>query len=348
MRACNRVDSLLQLQPMTLATLAPLPILRAGVVLAFAVASAAPFAQMRTDAVGSRISEPAPAATSRWQGERDALDQVLRARVAAASTPRDLWIEGTLDDADPWARARAFAEARNRVPNEKLFLASLAMACLAPLQPLPEACDATDRLADWAIRDPDNGLPALLLADRARQRGNVASMVAHLEDAATRPRFDDYSDRAAVLLWEAVRDVPGSADPAARAELAASYGLVRSPYPARQLASLCRGLDRDADQVRKACSAAGNALAQRGVTWSLRIAGARIAERSADAATLVAAQQQVSAVQRRAFDCAEAGNAIAAGLESDDAAVRARAVAQWEARLRKDAQQGEVAACAAG
>ncbi len=334
--------------PMTPASLAPLPLLRAGVFAALAVASAIPLAQMRTDAAGARISDPAPAAASRWQADRDALDQALRARVAAASTPRELWIEGTLDDADPWARVRAFSEARNRVPDEKLFLASLAMACLAPLQPLPDACDATDRLADWAIRDPDNGLPALLLADRARQRNNVASMVAHLEDAATRPRFDDYSNRAAVLLWDAVRDVPGDVDPAARAELAASYGLVRSPYPARQLASLCRGLDRDADNLRKACSAAGNALAQRAATWSLRIAGARLAERSSDAATLAAAQQQVSAVQRRAFECAEAGNGIATGLESADAAVRARAVTQWEARLRKDAQLGEVAACVVG
>ena len=290
---------------------------------------------------------PQPAA-SRWQADRDALDQVLRARVAAASTPRELWIEGTLADADPWAGARALAEARTRVPGEKLFLASLAMACLAPLQPLPAECDATDRLADWAIRDPDNGLPVLLLADRARQRNNMASMLAHLEDAATKPRFDDYANRATVLLWEAIRDVPGTTDPAARAELAASYGLLRVSYPTRQVTSLCRGLDKQAEGVRAACIAAGNALAQRGATWSLRSAGARLAERSSEGPALAAAQQQLSTVQRRAFECAEPGNAIAAGLESADAAARARAVTQWEARLVRDAQQGEVAACAAG
>ncbi len=320
---------------------------RVPLVLVLLAASSLALAQTRTDAGGTRITEPAPTA-SRWQGEREALDQILRARVAAASTPRELWIEGTLADADPWAGARSLAEARTRVPGEKLYLASLAMACLAPLQPLPDECDATDRLADWAIRDPDNGLPVLLLADRARQRNNMASMLAHLEDAATRPRFDDYSNRAAVLLWEAIREVPGTVDPAARAELAASYGLLRTPYPARQLASLCRGLDQQSDAWRKACVAAGDALAQRGATWSLRSAGARLAERSSEGPALAAAQQQVSLVQRRAFECAEAGNAIAAGLESADAAARARAVTQWEARLVKDAQQGEVAACAAG
>lgn len=316
-------------------------------VAAIAVATAAA-AQTRTDAKGSRISEPPPAAASRWQADRDLLDQALRSRVTAASAPRDLWVEGTLDDADPWAQVRVLAEARTRVPNEKLFLASLAMACLMPLQPLPAECDATDRLADWAIRDPDNGLPTLLLADRARQRNNAAAMVAFLEDAAGRPRFDDYANRGALLLWEAVREVPGSIEPAARAELAASYGARPALYPARQLASLCRELDKQADNVRKACIAAGNALAQRGATWSLRSSGARLAERSSAGEPLAAAQQQVSAVQRRAFECAEAGNAIATGLESADAAVRARAVSQWEARLVKDAQQGEVAACAAG
>lgn len=328
---------------------APMSTARLCVATLFVFASTLAWAQARTDGAGTRISEPPPPAASRWQADRDALDQVLRSRVAAASTPRERWIEGTLDGGDPWAQAQALAEARVRVPNEKLFVASLAMACLAPLQPLPAECDATDRLADWALRDPENGLPALLLADRARQRGNTAAMVAHLEDAAGRPRFDDYSNRAAVLVWEAVRDVPGTVDPAARAELAASYGLARVPYSSRAIASLCRGLDdKQGEGVRKACVDAGNALAQRGATWPLKSAGARMAERSSGASTLAAAQQQLSTVQRRAFECAEAGNAIATGLESADAAVRARAVTQWEARLVKDAQQGEVAACTAG
>lgn len=315
-----------------------------GCIIAIALATA-PAAQTRSDATGSRISEPPPPPASRWQADRDALDQMLRARVAAASAPRDLWIEGVIDDADPWAQVRVLAEARTRVPAERLFLASLAQACLQPLQPLPAECDATDRLADWAIRDADNGLPTLLLADRSRQRNNVPAVIAFLEDAATRPRFDDYSNRGALLLWEAVRDVPGTVDPAARAELAASYGTGRTSYPARQIANLCRDLDKYPDDLRRACVAAGNALAQRGATWSLRSAGARLAERSSTAAQLPAAQQQVSAVQRRAFECAEPGNAIATGLESPDVAVRTKALAQWEARLVKDAQRGEVAAC---
>ena len=98
--------------------------------------------------------------------------------------------------------------------------------------------------------------------------------------------------------------------------------------------------------ILAACAAAGSALAQRAATWSLRIAGARLADRTAAAGPAqAAARQQLAAVQRRAYECAEAGNGIAAGLESADAAARARAVAQWEARVARDAREGEVAAC---
>ncbi len=297
---------------------------------------------------GSRISEPAPAAPSRWQADRDALDQALRARVLVSTEPRELWVSGQIERGDPWAQVTALAQARIRVPGEKVYLASLATACMAPLQPLPPECDATDRLADWATRDADNGVPVLLLADRARRRNNGAAMLAYLEEAATRPRFDDYSNRGALILWEAVRAVPGTVDPAARAELAASYGAARTPFTVGPMQSLCREGATLADNVRAACVAAGTAAAQRASTWPLRVAGARMAERAAAPGTAQdAAQRALSDVQRRALDCAEAGNPIAQGLESGDAAVRARAVSQWEAQLAKEAQSGEVAACTA-
>lgn len=316
--------------------------------LALVVAPAATFAQARTDTRGTHIAEPAPAPASRWQGERDALDQALRSRVTAATTPRERWIDAIWGDADPWARAELLAEVRARVPDEKLFLASLAIACLAPLQPLPAACDATDRLADWALRDADNGVPTLLLADRARQRNNITAMIAYLDEAATRPRFDDYAGRASLLLWEAIRDVPGTADPAARVELAIDYARAQASYPARQIAALCRSPAALPDRGSAACRAAGNALALRGATWALRLAGAQLAERSADAGTLAAARQQLSTVQRRAYECAESSSATVADLQSTDAALRAHAIAQWEARLRQQAQRGEAASCPTG
>lgn len=313
-------------------------------VAAVLVACAVFTAQAQT---GSRLSEPATAPPSRWQAERDQLDSALRARALVATDARGLWIAGRLDAGDPVAQAAAFAQARIMAPDEKLFLASLATACLVPVQPMPAPCDATDRLADWATRDVDNGVPLLLLADRARARNNVASMGEYLDAAAQSPRFDDYWNRSALLIWEAVRALPGSADPAARAELAASYGLLHESYAVRQVDSLCRNAERLANEVRAACHAAGVAVAQRAANWSLRIAGARLSLRGAAAgAEQEASRLRLSEVQRRAYECAEAGNVIASALQSPVAAVRADAVAQWEARLVQDARSGEVAACA--
>jgi hypothetical protein len=295
---------------------------------------------------GSRVTEPPSTPASRWQADRDQLDLALRARALTATDPRGLWIAGQLDAGDPVAQSGAFAQARTQAPTEKIFLASLAVSCLAPVQPLPPPCDATDRLADWATRDVDNGVPALLLADRARQRSNVTVMAEYLEEVAQRPRFDDYASRGALLYWEAVRALPGTIEPAARAELAASYGALRESYVAQQMQFFCRDT-KLADAIRAACNKAGNAVAQRGATWALRLAGARLAERSAaDGPAQTAAQQQLADVTRRAFECAETGDPLAIAFESPDAAVRARAVVQWEARLTTDAQIGEAAACA--
>jgi hypothetical protein len=289
---------------------------------------------------GSRITETT-APPSRWQQEVEMLDQALRARALVSSDPRELWIGAQLDAVDPWQRVTALAQARTRAPGEKLYLASLAMACLAPLQPLPAECDATDRLADWATRDADNGVPSLLLADRARRRNNTASMLAFLEEAATRPRFDDYESRGALIVWDAVRGLPGTVEPAARAEAAAAFGAAHMSQVPVTLQSLCRDAARVAENIRAACAGAGDAMAQRASSWPLRVAGAKLAER----AQATNAQQQLTEVQRRAFECAQAGNSLTQALESPDAGVRAKGVAQWEARLAREAKGGEVAAC---
>src|SRR4051812_44258051 len=78
---------------------------------------------------GNRITESSTLPPSRWQQEQDMLDQALRARSLVASDPRDLWIAGQLDTIDPWAQVAALGQARTRAPNEKLYVASLAIAC---------------------------------------------------------------------------------------------------------------------------------------------------------------------------------------------------------------------------
>ena len=327
---------------------ARLRIARAASACALGIALAA-VAALAAAQQGSRLTDAPPPAASRWQAEIAQLDDAMRARLLVATDPRGNWLAAKLDNGDPEAQVRRFASARVARPDSKLFLATLAMACMAPLQPLPDECDAVDRLADWATRDVDNGVPMLLLASRSRQRNNATAMVAYLEEAARRPRFDDYRNQGALVVWEEVRALPGPADPAARAGLAASYGATYEPYAVRVMETLCRDVQKATDAIRAACVDAGMAAAQRAATWPLRAAGARLAERSAGAGPAQdKARQQLADVQRQSYDCAEAGNAVAAALEATDPAARGRAVAQWEARLAQDARDGEVAACASG
>ena len=321
---------------------------RAATAWAIGVALAA-VAALAAAQQGSRLTDTPPPAASRWQSEVAQLDDSMRAHLLVATDPRGSWLAAKLDNGDPDAQVRRFASARVARPDSKLFLATLAMACMAPLQPLPDECDAVDRLADWATRDVDNGVPMLLLANRSRQRNNPTAMVAYLEEAAQRPRFDDYWNQGALVIWEEVRALPGPADPAARAELAASYGAAYEPYAARVIESLCRDAQKAAEAVRAACVNAGMAAAQRAATWSLRSAGARLAERSAAAGPAQdSARQQLADVQRQSYGCAASGNAVGAALQAADPAARGRAVAQWEARLAQEARDGEVAACVVG
>jgi hypothetical protein len=293
----------------------------------------------------ARITEPA-AVTSRWQPEVDRLDQSYRDRVATATDGRAQWVAGQLDPGDPVAATGHFLRARSEAPAERLYLAALAVACLEPVQPRPPACDAPDRLADWATRDTDNGMPSLLLAERARQRNNINGMIAYLDEAAIRPRIDDYWNRGALVLWEDINGATPGADPAARTLLAAGYLTLRGSYGGSVWRTLCRDGGRGNEAARAACHAAGSAVADRGATWALRLAGARAAERNAGSpAEAEAAAARIRQLQQRAFACASQGDTLAAAFEVADAGTRERALKAWERRLQRQAADGEAAAC---
>src|SRR4051812_39890183 len=148
----------------------------------------------------SHLSDAEPARPSRWADDAARLDEQIRLRVLSADDPRSHWIAGQFDSTDIASRVRNYATARVAAPQERLYLASVAMACLQPVQPTLPECDAVDRLADWATRDPDNGLPMMLLAARASKRGDNDGTIAYLELAATKPRFDEYASRGG-LEW---------------------------------------------------------------------------------------------------------------------------------------------------
>jgi len=299
----------------------------------------------QTAPVAAPAAEPT-APVSRWQPEVERLDQSYRDRVATATDGRSQWIAGQLDQGDPVAESARYLRARSEIPAERLFLAALANACLDPVQPRPPACDGTDRLADWATRDADNGMPSLLLAERARRRNNTAGMIAYLDEAAVRTRFDDYWTRGAVVLWEDIAASTAGADPASRAILASSYLLLRGAIGGDVWRTLCREPAGGNESVRAACYSAGTALAERGNTWALRVAGARAAERNAATPRETAnATERVVQLQQRAQACAAQADTLAAAFESADAGMRARALTAWERRLQRQGADGEVAAC---
>ena len=316
---------------------------RAGIVAALlsALASAAAVAQPVTE-----LSDPAAPAPSRWAADVARIDADVQMRALAADDPRGHWIAAHFDTTDPAAQVRHYAAARVAAPRETLYIASLAIACQQPVQPSLPECDAVDRLADWATRDADNGVPLLLLAAKSARRGNNDTAVAYLELAAAKPRMDDYGERGALLFWDYIMQMPGDVDRAAKAAAAATYASEQPRVVSAGVTGAC-GAATLPDTRRAACARAGAALAERATTFSARAAGAAIAERAAPDATMAAGvrarQAGNDALRAR---CASLDLDQQQGTEAADAAARARSLAAWDARVRANAAQGEVAACA--
>lgn len=297
-------------------------------------------------APAATLSDPAAPVPSRWAADIARIDADVQMRALVLDDPRGHWIAAHFDVTDPAAQVRHYAAARVAAPRETLYLASLAIACQQPVQPTLPECDAVDRLADWATRDGDNGVPLLLLASKAARRGNNENAVAYLEQAATRPRMDDYGARGALVFWDYVMAMPADVDRAARAEAAAGYAAQQPRFESSGIAAAC-GATALPDGRRAACASAGAALAERGSTFAARAAGAAIAERTAAdpaaAARMRAKQGANDALRAR---CAVLDLDLQQGAESADTAVRTRAVSAWDAAVRAGAAQGEVAACA--
>ena len=294
-------------------------------------------------AVEARAGEPAP---SRWTGALNQLDADLRLRLMTASAPPAAWLAGELDETDIQNQVRHYAQARTEAPDVPLYQASLATACLVRTQPHLAECDAMDRLADWARRDRDNGVPSILLADRARQRGEIDLAAANLQQAAQAPRFDDYWSQGALQWWNYLKPVPLDFDPAVKAKAAANYATSRDLWWAPALHALCIASAAKTPAVRDACADLGDAMMKRGATFALRRAGARIAEANAgNDAARKAAQTGHARILAASARCAQAQPDFPSELESTAAATRARGVEQFGAWASAQAKDGEVGAC---
>lgn len=283
---------------------------------------------------------------SRWQGPLNQLDADLRLRLLTADRPPDAWLAGELDATDIELQVRHYTAARTSAPGEPLYQASLATACLVRVRPQLPACAAVDRLADWARRDTGNGVPAVLLADRARQRGEPDSAAGYVEEAAAAPRFDDYWSQAALHWWNYLRPMAIDVDPAVKAKAAANYASERDLSWAPSLHALCGQPAARSDRMKTACATLGEAMMARGATFALRRAGARIAEtNAANPSARAAAQAGQARVLAATARCAQAQPDFGTALESPAAATRARGVEQFGAWASAEAQDGEVRAC---
>lgn len=292
----------------------------------------------------ARAGEQPP---SRWQGEVAELDADLRLRLLSANEPRTDWLAGELEGADIVSQVRHYTAARTAAPDERLYQASLATACLTRVRPPLAECEAVDRLADWARRDVDNGVPSLLLADRARQRGEADSAAAHVEHAAGAARFDDYWSQGALHWWDYLRVLPVKTDPAAKAEAAANYAAARELWWASSLRALCAESGARSERMKAACAGVGEAMMARGTTFALQRAGARVAETNAlDERARKTAQARHARILEATARCAQLRPDFANDLESAVTATRARGVEQFGAWASAQARDGEVGACA--
>src|SRR6185312_6143741 len=227
---------------------------------------------------GGAEAGDAEAPASRWQADLERLDSEIRLRLLTANDPRADWVAGEIDAADVEAQVRHLTAARVNAPGERLYLASLAVACLQPVRPPLAPCEAVDRLADWARRDDSNGLPAIYLADRARRRGEFDLSATFVEQAAAAPRLDDYWSETAQQWWGYLRPLIIDIDPAAKARAASDYSLSRALDWALPLRALCAEPGNRSDRMKAGCAKLGQAMAERSATFALRRAGARIAE----------------------------------------------------------------------
>lgn len=300
---------------------------------------------VRQSPAGLEVRE-GDAAQSRWQSELERLDADLRLRLLTANEPRIDWLAGEIESADVESQVRHYAAARTAAPDERLYLASLGVACLQPVRPTLAPCDAVDRLADWARRDADNGIPSVLLAGRARQRGQADTVASFVEQAAGSPRFDDYWSQHTQRWWDYLRTVDVGVDPAARAEAAANYGSMNDLAWAQPLRAVCAEGSARPDRLRIACANLGDALMTRGASFALRRAGARVAEiNAADAGARSAAQARGARILAMTARCTELQPDFASALESPQPATRARGIEQFAAWASAQAQVGEVASC---
>jgi len=272
--------------------------------------------------------------------------EALRDRVARSDSADAHFVRGLQATMDPGARVAGYAEAWRQKPAELLFLASFADACMVRAIPAWSECASTDPVSRWAARDAGNAVPRVLLAERARQRGDLPGMREQIAFAADLGRFDSYELRGGPAIWRVLGAVPAVAGEPETPFAATALGAMRSDIATTEAALLCQnGAPGVGPEVTASCRKLARAMADRADTYAARLVGLGIAwSWSADDAErrrLAAERDRVAAAS---LECANARLAWIESLNRDaasrDAARRAEAGALDDA-----ATLDEPAAC---
>jgi len=309
----------------------------AGVVVAVCGAA---FAQTAIVPDGPRIPSLPEAAFER-------IDQALRERAASADSADAHFVRGLQVTMDPAARIADYAEAYRREPAEILFLASLADACMLRAIPTWAECAALDPISRWAARDATNARPRMLLAERARGRGDLAGMREHLAHAAGLPRFDSYRARGGAAVWRVLAGIPAIAAEPEAPFAAVAIGAARADIATVESALVCRrdapGMTPDAGD---ACRQVARTMADRADTFEARRVGLAILwSWTDDPAARARLAAERNALEATGLACRRAELAMIEGLNRD-AGSRAAARAIETGALEDALSLDEPSACA--
>ena len=273
------------------------------------------------------------------------IDQALRERVATADSAEAHFVRGLQATMDPGTRIAGYAEAWRQKPGELLYLASFADACMVRAIPAWPECATTDPVSRWAARDADNAVPRVLLAERARQRGDLPAMREQLAYAAELKRFDSYRPRGGPAVWRVLSTVPTVAKEPETPFAASALGALRADVATVEFATVCRR-DGALPEIADACRRLARTMADRADTYEARMVGlgmARIWAGGDDERNRLATEHDRALAA--ALECSNGKLAIIESLNRD-AASRARARELEVGALDDSATMGEPAACA--
>ena len=258
------------------------------------------------------------------------------------------WMSGRFAPLDPAVQLREYAAAAARDPKEPLYVASLADTCMRVFSPVPAECSDRDTIGYWSSRDPDNAVPWLLQAERARRRNNVSSIVENLERAAASPRYDDYAGRAGGVVAAKLVPRAAPADRAATVLYAQQQGAMPLSSPLAALEAVCAPSTRALEErIGRSCIRLGALMAERAASYANRRAGAQIAFASATTDSARAATNEAARAAVAMSDRCREAVATLERYASGGPGERERAAATGSRFLDDRSSGGEPAACEA-